>query len=154
MIEILVTVIVFSIGLLGIIGMQTVGLRNNTAAYNRSQATILAYDLADRARANPNGAANYDLSTSLPSSTVSACETTSGCSNSQMAQYDVYNWLQYLTQGLPAGTGTICIDSTPDDDATPADFKCDGIGSVYTIKVWWDEEKDGTYKMFYTEFKI
>lgn len=153
MVEILVTVIVFSIGLLGIIGMQTVGLRNNTTAYNRSQATILAYDIADRARANPLGASSYNFSSSLPTSAASACETTSGCSNSQMAQYDVYNWLQYLAQGLPAGTGTICLDSTP-DDGSPSSFGCDGSGGVIAVKVWWDEEKDGNYKMFYTEFKI
>lgn len=156
MVEILVTVIVFSIGLLGIIGMQATGLRNNTTAYNRSQATILAYDLADRARANPLGAASYNYTSSLPTATVAACQTTSGCSNSQMAQYDVYNWLQDLAAGLPAGTGTICLDSTP-DDGTPSGFACDGSGSVYAIKVWWDEERDGNplnYKTFYTEFKI
>lgn len=156
MVEVLVTVIVFSIGLLGIIGMQATGLRNNTTAYNRSQATILAYDLADRARANPLGASSYNISSSLPTATVSACETTSGCSNSQMAQYDVYNWLQDLAASLPAGTGTICIDDANPEDGTPASFGCGGTGDVLTIKVWWDEEKDGTgtYKMFYTQFKI
>lgn len=152
MIEILVTVIVFSIGLLGIIGMQTLGLRNNTTAYNRSQATILAYDIADRARANPLGAAYYDFTSTTPSAQTS-CASTSGCSNQNMAKNDGYEWLQSLAQGLPDGQGVVCIDSSP-DDGSPGAEACDGTGTVYAIKVWWDEERDGNYKMFYTDFKI
>lgn len=158
MMEVLITMIIMSIGLLGVMALQSVGLRNNITAYTRSQATILAYDLADKARANTLGAASYHFLNkgSQPTSTASSCETT-GCSNAEMGEYDVYNWLQVLTQILPDGRGTICLDSTP-NDGTPDSFACDAaFGSPYVIKIWWDESRDGianNYQRFYTEFKI
>ena len=57
MVELLVAVLVLSIGLLGLAGLQAAGLRNNQSAYLRSQATILAYDVADRMRATRAAAA-------------------------------------------------------------------------------------------------
>ncbi len=58
LLEILVAVLVLSIGLLGIAGLQVTGLRFNHSAYARTQATLLAYELADRMRANrPNDVA-------------------------------------------------------------------------------------------------
>jgi len=48
----LVAMLVLAIGLLGLAGLQVVGLRNNQSAYLRAQATQLAYDMADRMRTN------------------------------------------------------------------------------------------------------
>jgi type IV pilus assembly protein PilV len=52
LIEVLIAMLILSVGLLGLAGFQASSARNNTSAYNRSQATQLAYDLADRIRAN------------------------------------------------------------------------------------------------------
>ncbi len=52
LIEVLIAMLVLAVGLLGLAGLQATSLRNNQSAYNRSQATQLAYDLADRMRAN------------------------------------------------------------------------------------------------------
>jgi len=52
LIEVLVSMIVLAIGLLGLAGLQMSSLRNNLSAYHRSQATQLAYDMADRMRTN------------------------------------------------------------------------------------------------------
>ncbi len=149
MIEVLVTIIVMSIGLLGIAGMQTIGLASNTAAYNRSQATILAYGIADRARANVLGKTSYN-NTSTDSSIVekASCKTTTGCSAADMAINDIWEWHQTLAASLPAGYGSICIDSTPNT------VNCDGAGDIYVIRVFWDEDKAGTFKEFTTDFKI
>ena len=55
LIEVLVTVIVLSIGLLGLAGLQAVALKFGSASYQRSQATVLIYDIIERMRvANPN----------------------------------------------------------------------------------------------------
>ena len=51
LIEVLVAVVVLSIGLLGLAGLQVTSLQSNHSAYMRSQASLLAYDLADRMRA-------------------------------------------------------------------------------------------------------
>ncbi|HZE18056.1 MAG TPA: type IV pilus modification protein PilV, partial [Mycobacterium sp.] len=58
--EVLITVLVLSIGLLGLAGLQATGLRNNHGSLLRTQATMLAADMADRIRANPAGLANYN----------------------------------------------------------------------------------------------
>src|SRR4030095_5211790 len=52
LIETLVALLVLSIGLLGIAGMQMTSLQNNRGAHLRSQAQVLSYDIADRMRAN------------------------------------------------------------------------------------------------------
>lgn len=57
LLEVLVSLVVLAIGLLGLAGMQIMSVKSNYSAYSRSQATLLAYDLADRARAYPRSAA-------------------------------------------------------------------------------------------------
>jgi len=52
MLEVLVAILVVTLGLLGLAGLQTVSLRNNTSSAQRTIATQLAYDMADRMRAN------------------------------------------------------------------------------------------------------
>ena len=56
MLEVLIAIIIFSFGLLGLAGLQLVSLANNLSANSRSTATALAYDMADRMRANMQGA--------------------------------------------------------------------------------------------------
>ena len=53
LVEVLVTVIIISIGLLGVAGLQLAAMRSNHSAYLRTQATIAAYDLIDRMRTDP-----------------------------------------------------------------------------------------------------
>ena len=58
MVEVLVTLVILAVGLLGLAGLQATSLRNTESAYQRSQAAILAYDMLDRMRANSAGVAN------------------------------------------------------------------------------------------------
>lgn len=60
LIEVLIAVVIISIGLLSVAALQTVALKSNGGSYLRSQATFLAYDLADRIRAAPDSAVNGD----------------------------------------------------------------------------------------------
>ena len=132
LIEILVTVFILAIGLLGLAGLILEGMRNNQGAYLRTQASILAYDMADRMRANKPRAADYaDFSTDGASTTLPACASdAAGCTPAGQAQVDMVEWTRQI-QGagsdvvlLPGGVGTIDFDSA---------------NSVYTITVTWDE---------------
>src|SRR5690606_3260878 len=58
LIEVLVALLVLSVGLLGLAMLQIEGLKHNTDAYYRTQATVLAYDIIDRMRANSDAAKN------------------------------------------------------------------------------------------------
>ncbi|HDQ41683.1 MAG TPA: type IV pilus modification protein PilV [Desulfonatronum sp.] len=52
LLEVLVGLIILAVGLLGLAGLQVMSLRQNNDAYLRSQATLMAYDILDRMRAN------------------------------------------------------------------------------------------------------
>lgn len=100
---------VLSIGLLGLAGLQTMGLKFNTQSYQRTQAVLNAYDIIDRIRANPGGlaAGNYDdidVSYAPPAVTClgAPCDTT------QMADYDIGEWKASLGGLLSQGQGGIC----------------------------------------------
>lgn len=119
LIEVLVSVVVLSIGLLGLAALQSTGLRNNHSAYYRSQATFLAYDIIDRMRANRSvaKAGNYNL-------TMDA--TPAG--GSSVAANDQVAWTNSLDDLLPSGDGSITVDT-----ATGAT----------TVIVQWDDQRAG-----------
>lgn len=141
MLEVLISVLVLSFGLLGLAGLQAYGLKNNHSAYLRSIATQQAYDIADRMRANQQGVASgeFTLASGIP--TDPGC-ITSGCSASDMADYDMFQWNTDNAALLPSGAGVVCKDSTPNDVATPAAPACDGDGKLFAIKLWWNDERD------------
>jgi type IV pilus assembly protein PilV len=151
LIEVLVAVIVLSTGLLGLAGLQVTSLRFNHSAYLRSQATLLAYELADRMRANrPTMVANgYNVPNNAVAAGVAACRTAAGCTTAQMATDDIWQWQQALAQLLPNGQGVVCLDTIPVEAAsTPAAPSCNGGGTTYAIKVWWDDNRTGDPAQF------
>ncbi len=142
LIEVLVSSLILSIGLLGVAGLQALSLKNNQSAYMRSQATAFAYDLADRMRSNVAGA-NAGFYAPANAAARATCTTTTGCSSQQMAQNDVSEWLGALATNLPMGSGFVCIDSTPNDGTGVGNPACDGAGTQFSVKVWWDDNRDG-----------
>ncbi|MEW5769538.1 MAG: type IV pilus modification protein PilV [Pseudomonadota bacterium] len=146
LLEILVAIVVLSLGLLGLAGLQAVSLRYNQTAYYRSIATQQAFDMADRIRANLAGvrAGNYNnLSGTL--STIVAVDpncvtTTAGCSSSQLATTDYRQWRIINDALMPGGGGTVCLD-----DPGTAAVDCLAAGSYnrewpFVITVTWTEK--------------
>ena len=135
LIEVLVAIVILSIGLLGLAGLQAASIRNTGASGQRSVAINLAMDISDRMRANPSGLANgdyiYDYGGAANASGVqtATCGTTAGCTVQELARNDIFQWNAALLAQLPqpaAATvaGVVCVDSTP-DDGTPAAPACD-----------------------------
>lgn len=166
LLEVLVALIVMSVGLLSLAGMQVIGLRTNHSAYMRTQATIQSYDIIDRMRANIPGvrSGNYNKPTVADSDGVehTNCESTTGCSTQNMAEHDLFKWNQAIADVLPNGQGVVCIDSTPEDGTPGAGAgasACDGIGNanplmaMYTIKIWWSDDQSGNFQRFSTSFR-
>jgi type IV pilus assembly protein PilV len=135
LVEVMVAIVILSIGMLGLATLQMTGLKNNQTAQLRSIATLQAYNMADRMRANMGAvkAGDYDNPTST--STNANCENTTGCSPSAMAAHDFAEWNNNNATLLPGGSGTVCIDSDPD----PSTTACDGSGSLYVVTVNWVE---------------
>ena len=63
LIEILITLLILAVGLLGLAALQSISLQSGQVAYQRSQAVSIAYEVADFARANRSVAAASDLQT-------------------------------------------------------------------------------------------
>jgi type IV pilus assembly protein PilV len=142
LLEVLVSLLVLSIGLIGVAGLQLLGVSNSRDAYFRTQAVMLSYDISDRMRANQDA---VDLGTySGSSGTLNGnCRSTTGCTPAQMAGDDVALWKQALAS-LPGGEGVVCIDSTFDDGTGEGSPACDGTGNQYAVKIWWDDDRDAS----------
>lgn len=106
LIEVLIAMVVLAVGLLGLAGLQATSIQSNHSAYYRSQATLLAGDLADRMRANRTEALTNAYLIDFPISSTSNSVT--GTS----AEKDIAEWLNQLAQTLPEGTGKIEKDGT------------------------------------------
>lgn len=111
LIEILVTVVLLSFGMLSLAGMQAFTVASSKNSNNRALAVALAADYADIVRANAAAfsAGNYDKaaafsSTSISVPTVSATCVYPNCTTSQLATYDQALMDARLKANLRAGT--------------------------------------------------
>ena len=131
LLEVLIALLVLSIGLLGLAALQTTGLRSNQMATMRTQATQRAYDMSDRMRANQAGvdAQSYVQSTTSDIPSVAVNCTTATCTSAQMVVFDKANWLTEVTR-LPGGRGRITRDAS-------------GAFVQHTVTIFWDEERTG-----------
>lgn len=109
LIEVLVALIIISTVLLGVTILSVSGLSDNQAAYFRSQANLLAYDLADRIRVNSAQRDNYAFSTSDTLPTAVDCTSSGGCTAAELRDLDVRDWAQKVAGILPSGAATVAI---------------------------------------------
>ena len=127
LLEVLISLAVLSIGLLGLAALQTVGLRINHDSYQRTQATMLAYDIADRMRANSVGLAagkyNAVLITTNPTGPDCIAST---CTPAEVADYDIRTWHEILALKLSGGEGAISTTVS-------------GVITTRTITIIWRE---------------
>lgn len=150
LIEILVTVVILSIGLLGVASMQYIGLRDNNRSTERSMANIIAYDIIDRMRGNVQGAraGDYRIADAETAPTAMGafdCITdftgtakAGICSAAEMANVDLVDWWTNSLSALPnAAASIICLDATN----TPVN-PCPA-GSVHLVTIMWDDARTG-----------
>ena len=102
LLEVMIAVLVLSIGLLGLAGLMASSIRNAHSAYQRTQATWLAYDLIDRMRVNRGAAIastnNYNILMGAATS-----------SSTGLAGTDVTGWKTAIANTLPAGDGSVTV---------------------------------------------
>jgi type IV pilus assembly protein PilV len=127
LVEVLVSLVVFSLGLLGVAKLVLVTSHSNDSAYLRSQASALAYQILDNMRANLSASTTSGYDTPLganPAAPTSCVGLGTTCTPTQQAAWDVYSWIQHLNSannlggGLPAGTGSVVTSTTPPVTAT------------------------------------
>lgn len=140
LIEILIAMLVLSVGVMGVAAMQLVSFQTNQSAYARSQATYLAQDIFDRIRANPdayNSTVTYDAINACDGDAVPAdpvCITTSaGCSPQATAEQDIREWSANFVNVFALGDFRPAL---PNGCATVA--RVAGTNQ-FTATVSWDE---------------
>jgi type IV pilus assembly protein PilV len=138
LVEILVTVVLISVGLLGIAALQVTTLRGNQEAYVRSQASVLSADILDRMRANANAARNGQY-------TVDYNGT--GTATTRAGQ-DLAEWQRTINNILPGGV-----------DVAAGRVDRDVTTRVVTITIRWQERASGdgtaaTTRTFVTRSEI
>lgn len=143
LLELLVTLVVLSIGLLGLGLMQTTGLGLTKTAYARTQAMMLASDIADRIRANEGAAANYvGNSATTPSGAKPPCTVGSICLGPALAASDMTDWSNRLLLELPGGAGQI-LDAAAVPAACTGTPTTVGVGFMRVL-IKWNEANSAT----------
>jgi type IV pilus assembly protein PilV len=141
LIELLVSIIIFSVGLLAVAGLQTVSKSANFESLQRTSAAQVAYGLLEDMRTNGDGVGVYVASADLGGNVIAAepapnCAAMGAvCNAAQKATHDLWFWEEVLDGELeigPEGASgglvqpTVCIDG-------PAA----GGAGIYTVTVVW-----------------
>ncbi|SFP99992.1 type IV pilus assembly protein PilV [Geopseudomonas sagittaria] len=100
LIEVMVTILILSIGLLGVAGLQSRLQMSEMEAYQRSQALLLLNDMANRVATNRNRAADYETTSATPLGAAMTCPS----ALSTRQEIDRAEWCQAL-QGAAESIG-------------------------------------------------
>lgn len=135
MMEVLVTIVVLSIGLLGLANMQSRSIQYSQHAYYHGIAAQQARDMADRMRSNIQGvlAGFYDNINGIPAAAPVCFDPNANCTTVEISQFDALQWNNANANILPQGTGTVTVGATP---------------SLFNIQVSWQTSEGAkTYSM-------
>ena len=126
LVEVLVTILITSAGALGVATLQAVGMKMTHSAYLRTQATLLASDLAERMIANPN--VRYALAKGSAGSEIKACkavDSSVACSPGELRDQDISQWVKAAKVALPNALVQIAGSANKE--------------SLHTITIEWND---------------
>ena len=121
LLEVLIAVLVLSVGLLGIAGLQTANMRNTQSAHQRTVAVLLASSMSERIRANPNAAIAGSFALSLTCTALSA--------GASIQSVEHANWMTEIRTNLGAL------------DTSCGEVLYDAATFTYTVNVYWDDTR-------------
>ena len=144
LIEVLIALIVLSVGMLGIAGLYVHSMQAGRTSLFRHHAVTLAGDVADRIRANPNaGAAYVDTGPGAGTDANGCVGGGTDCTREEMAAHDMYLWDRQALATLPQGDVTVSYNN--------------GVPSMYTVIVTWQEagyDVDPSYAISFPVFEM
>lgn len=148
--EVLVALVVVSIGVLGVAGLQLTGMKHSAGGYNRFQATLLAENLAARMRTNSEGVENghynaFDSATNIncqskpsPYCQASGGGNAEGCNASEMAAFDFFSIACGNWSSDGSAKNGVLDELANGRLQVSCDAPCDAT-SNYTVLITWDE---------------
>lgn len=125
LVEVLITLVIMSVGMLGIAGLYVQSMQAGRTSMFRHHAVTLAGDVADRIRANPTADIAYTAADGVDNNCVLGGVD---CTPAQMAANDILLWKDQAANTLPGGDVTIVL--TPEAGLVPP---------TYQITVSWTE---------------
>lgn len=148
LLEVLVAIVVLSLGLLGAMSMLMASVRSATESGSFTAAVNLVRDLSEKARVNKHastrdaGANPYllDLESSEPLPPLRGAECTGAaaqCDASDLAAWDVHHWVERARRALPEAHVMVCFDDEPLDDNGASGWDCTHAGRTLVVKVGW-----------------
>lgn len=144
LVEVLITLVIMSVGMLGIAGLYVHSMQAGRTSMLRHHAVTLAGDIADRIRANPTAGAAYVAAAGADNNCVAQG---SDCNVAQMAAQDIFLWQAQALEFLPPmANGTQQVVVVFDAGALP---------QSYTITIRWDEPTpDGIQPQYSISFPV
>ncbi len=140
LIEVMVALVILSVGLLGLAGLQIHGLRGTSGANSRVQAVFIITDMAERMHANTTEV-NTNLAYAAVALNANACGNaptdcnTGACTTAQLAAHDNFEICRSMTDNLPPGaTMTITCDAAAPCVANQP--------STHTLTLSWNNVRD------------
>ena len=119
LLEVLIAVLVLSVGLLGMAALQINAMKNNQSSYQRTQAVMLSYFMLDAMRTNRGDVAdgNYNMAKTC------AVPVAGG----SLVSGDQHFWMQALK------------DNLGNDNATCGEIACNGM--TCTVRIYWRDDR-------------
>lgn len=159
LVEVLVALLIFAVGMLGLAGLQLRAHQSSSYAQTRTIATLKVSGLAERMRSNLAGVTardyEYEFGVDAPPAPQGGCEVGgAACSSTDRATTDLAEWIQELGTGLPILTDSgainpatsfirVCRDSAP--ETTPGSaIACDNSATTWTVYVDWTDQRNLT----------
>lgn len=127
LIEVLVAVLVLSIGFVGIAAMQARSLSTNNSAYARSMATVASYSILDAMRADVAGAENGNYNGTVKANNC-------GTAGTALDTQQLFAWCSELAASLGASANTT------------GNVNCNAIAgstALCTITIQFDDSRAG-----------
>ena len=144
LIEVLIALIIMSVGMLGIAGLYVHSMQAGRTSLFRHHAVTLAGDVADRIRANPRAGVAYEDAGPGAGTEEFGCVGGGGdCSPEEMAAHDMALWDQQAQATLPNGDVLVIYTNA--------------VPSMYTVTVTWQEAgyaEDPSYSISFPVFEM
>ncbi len=117
LIETLVALVVFAVGVLGVASLMLTSMRHSDATLARSQSTMLANEIYEMMQANQVAAEAGDYSLAMNASLLSTSQTDCGtniCSATQIATWDLDKWGARVNRVMRGADAAVSVDTTVD----------------------------------------
>jgi type IV pilus assembly protein PilV len=123
LLEVMIAMLVFSVGVIGIATMMLTSMRQNDATLARTNATILANEMYENMLANltgtKDGSYNLSMESAIPRTSSYDCEDSEfnpdpDCDTTQLANWELGRWGKRFNDVLHYGDASIAVDTSVD----------------------------------------